>query len=42
MASKVQRLIDKMNAGEPALGVLSMSYSPEIVEILGYVGFDFL
>jgi 2-keto-3-deoxy-L-rhamnonate aldolase RhmA len=42
MPSKVQQLIDKMNAGEPALGVLNMSYSAEIVEILGYVGFDFL
>lgn len=42
MTSKVQRLIDKMDAGEPAIGVLSMSYAPEIVEILGYVGFDFI
>ncbi len=41
-ASKVQRLIDKMNAGEPALGVLNMSYSVELVEILAYAGFDFI
>ena len=42
MASKVQRLTDRMAAGEPALGLLTMSCSPEIVEILGYVGFDFI
>ena len=42
MISKVQRLTDKMDAGEPALGLLNMSYSPEIVEILAYVGFDFV
>ena len=40
--SKVQRLTDKMDAGAPALGILNMSYSPEIVEILAYVGFDFV
>jgi len=40
--SKVQRLIDKMNKGEPAIGVLNMSYSVELVEILAYVGFDFI
>ena len=39
--SKVQRLIDKMSSGQPALGVLNMSYSAELVEILAYVGFDF-
>ena len=40
--SKVQRLIDRMESGEPVLGMLNMSYSPELVEILGYVGFDFI
>lgn len=40
--SKVQRLIDKMQSGKPVLGMLNMSYSPELVEILGYVGFDFI
>lgn len=39
---KVERLVAKMTAGEPVLGMLSMSYSPELVEILGYVGFDFI
>lgn len=42
MASKVQRLIDKMNRGEPAIGVLNMSYSVEFTEILAHVGFDFI
>ena len=41
-ASKLQRLLDKMNAGEPVIGTLTMSYSVEMVEILAYVGFDFL
>jgi 2-keto-3-deoxy-L-rhamnonate aldolase RhmA len=40
--SKVQRLIDKMNGGRPAIGVLNMSYSVELVEILAYAGFDFI
>lgn len=40
--SKVQRLVDKMKSGEPVLGMLNMSYSAELVEILGYVGFDFI
>jgi 2-keto-3-deoxy-L-rhamnonate aldolase RhmA len=40
--SKLQRLLDKMNAGEPVIGTLTMSYSVEMVEILAYVGFDFL
>jgi 2-keto-3-deoxy-L-rhamnonate aldolase RhmA len=40
--SKVQRLVDKMSKGEPALGVLNMSYSVELVEILAHVGFDFI
>lgn len=40
--SKVQRLVGKMQSGEPVLGMLNMSYSPELVEILGYVGFDFI
>jgi 2-keto-3-deoxy-L-rhamnonate aldolase RhmA len=41
-ASKLQRLLDKMNAGEPVIGTLTMSYSVEMVEILAHVGFDFL
>lgn len=41
-ASKLQRLLDKLNAGEPVIGTLTMSYSVEMVEILAYVGFDFL
>lgn len=40
--SKLQRLLEKMNAGEPVIGTLTMSYSVEMVEILAYVGFDFL
>lgn len=40
--SKVQRLIDKMKGGEPAIGVLNMSYSVELIEILAYAGFDFV
>jgi 2-keto-3-deoxy-L-rhamnonate aldolase RhmA len=40
--SKTQRLIDKMNRGEAAIGVLNMSYSVELVEILAHVGFDFI
>jgi 2-keto-3-deoxy-L-rhamnonate aldolase RhmA len=40
--SKVQRLIDKMKAGEPAIGVLNMSYSVELIEILAFAGFDFV
>lgn len=40
--SKVQRLVDKMSQGEPAIGVLNMSYSVELTEILAYVGFDFI
>lgn len=41
-ASKVQRLVDKMSRGEPAIGVLCMSYSVELTEILAYAGFDFI
>jgi 2-keto-3-deoxy-L-rhamnonate aldolase RhmA len=41
-ASKVQRLIDKMNTGEPAIGVLNLSYSVELIEILAFAGFDFV
>jgi 4-hydroxy-2-oxoheptanedioate aldolase len=40
--TKIQRLIDKMNAGEPVIGTMCITYSPEIVEILAYVGFDFV
>lgn len=40
--SKLQRLLEKMNAGKPVIGTLTMSYSVEMVEILAYVGFDFL
>ena len=40
--SKVQRLIDKINGGQPAIGVLNMSYSVELVEILAHAGFDFI
>jgi 2-keto-3-deoxy-L-rhamnonate aldolase RhmA len=40
--SKLQRLLDKLNAGEPVIGTLTMSYSVEMVEILAYVRFDFL
>jgi 2-keto-3-deoxy-L-rhamnonate aldolase RhmA len=40
--SKIERLIASMDAGEPVLGMLTMSYSPEVVEILAYVGFDFI
>lgn len=31
-----------MAAGEAVIGTLHMSYSPELVEILAYVGFDFV
>ncbi len=41
-ASKVQRLTDRMNAGEPVIGTMAMTCSVEMVEILGYVGLDFL
>lgn len=40
--SKVQRLVDKMQRGEPAIGVLNMSYSVEFTEILAHAGFDFI
>jgi len=40
--SKVQRLVDKMKKGEPAIGVLNMSYSVEFTEILAHAGFDFI
>jgi 2-keto-3-deoxy-L-rhamnonate aldolase RhmA len=40
--SRVQRLTDKMDAGQAVIGILNMSYSPELVEILAYVGFDFV
>jgi len=40
--SKIQRLTDKMSRGEPAIGVLNMSYSVEFTEILAHVGFDFI
>jgi len=40
--SKVQRILDKVKRGEPAIGVLSMSYSVEFTEILAHAGFDFL
>jgi 2-keto-3-deoxy-L-rhamnonate aldolase RhmA len=42
LQSKTQRLIYKMNRGEPAIGVLNMSYRVEFVEILAHVGFDFI
>lgn len=40
--SRVQRLIGKMDRGEPAIGVLNMSYSVELTEILAHSGFDFI
>lgn len=40
--SNIQRLMDKMNRGEPAIGVLNMSCSVELVEILAHMGFDFI
>jgi 2-keto-3-deoxy-L-rhamnonate aldolase RhmA len=40
--SKVRRLVEKMDRGEPAIGVLNMSYSVELTEILAHCGFDFI
>jgi 4-hydroxy-2-oxoheptanedioate aldolase len=42
LESKAQRLIDKMDRGEPILGTLMVSNSPYMVEILAYVGFDYV
>lgn len=38
----MSRMFDKMKAGQPALGTISMSGAPEWVEILGNCGLDFV
>lgn len=40
--SKVQRLVDKMDSGEPVIGTMCLSYSVELVDIMAHVGFDFI
>jgi 2-keto-3-deoxy-L-rhamnonate aldolase RhmA len=36
------KLIAKLDRGEPIIGVLLMSPSPDLVEILAYVGYDYI
>lgn len=40
--AKLKLLTDKLDAGEPVIGTLMLSYSVEMIEILAHVGFDFV
>ncbi len=42
MESKARVLLNKLDAGKPVFGVTMLSPSPELVEILAYVGMDFV
>jgi 2-keto-3-deoxy-L-rhamnonate aldolase RhmA len=39
--ARVSRMFDRLEAGEPALGTITLLSSPEWVEIMGNVGLDF-
>jgi len=40
--SKAHLLIEKMDRGEAVIGALMMSNSPQLIEIMAYVGFDYV
>jgi 4-hydroxy-2-oxoheptanedioate aldolase len=42
LESKAQRLLERMDRGEAVIGALMMSNSPDYVEIMAYVGFDYV
>lgn len=39
---KAHLLLEKLDRGEPVLGTMMLSTNPEMVEILAYVGFDYI
>lgn len=37
----MSRMFDRIERGEPAIGTITLAHGAELIELLGYVGFDF-
>lgn len=42
LESKTPRMVEKLERGEPLIGVMLISDSPQLIETLAYVGYDYV